>query len=216
MFVSRINMDSLPEGSLLTGWPEGFDESGRHVLNDVGEFRLVEMWRPGGPRIVEYSGEVQAAFDRAYFCVSDAHGVTKPAERMKLAHLMHSMVEAFLSGIPANGAAQTLGREILIAMHDDDVEQGIRSLANKFLAALRSEAIARGRMRDKHGKLRKMKWEAAAIIEGGKIFERTGKRPRQRAILKALNVRGYTPHGKNKRAAERDLFNRARLANLSW
>jgi hypothetical protein len=214
-FTSVKDSNSMPGGSLLGDpRPEGFDERGRNVLIEVGEFRLVEMWRPGGSRVVEYSAGVQAAFDRAYFCVSDAErGVTTPAERVKMAQTMHAMVEAVLSGTPANAAAKALGREVLIAMHDDDVEEAIRSLANKFLAALRSEAIARGRMRDKYGKLRKLKWEAVAIIEGGKIFERTGKLPKQRTILKALRAQGYAPPN---RKAERALLNRAKLGNLPW
>jgi hypothetical protein len=40
---------------------------GRRVINDVGEFRLVEMWFPGGPQVVEYSDEIRAALAQALF-----------------------------------------------------------------------------------------------------------------------------------------------------
>jgi hypothetical protein len=43
-FKVRQRTPQEPSGSLLVGWPKGFDEAGRHVLNDVGEFMLVEKW----------------------------------------------------------------------------------------------------------------------------------------------------------------------------
>jgi hypothetical protein len=101
-------------------------------------------------------------------------------------------------------------------MHADDVEEGIRSLTNRLTSALRGEAIARGRMRDKQGNLRKMKVEAAAILEAAKIFEQTGERPRRRAIMKALKAQGYDFQGKTGAADWRDVFRRANLSKLPW
>jgi hypothetical protein len=209
---------SLHDGSLLSGWsrPDGFDKNGRHVLNDVGEFRLAEMWGPGGPRVVEYRKDVQDAFDRAFFGVSDAYRATEPAKRIRLAKILHAFVDCSLHGKSAKEPAEELGIEILIAIHAEDIEADIRSFTNRLTSALRSEAIARGRMRDKQGNLRKMKVEAAAILEAAKIFEQTGERPRRRAIMKALKAQGYDFHGKNAAADWRDVFRRARLSKLPW
>jgi hypothetical protein len=195
---SLKDLNGITGGSLLGDHPkpEGFDDRGRHVLNDVGEFRLVEMWYPGGPRVVEYREDIQDAFDRAFFGVSEAHAATDPAKRVGLAKIIHAFVDCYLYGRAAKEAAEAFAREVLIALHAEDIEADIRSLTNRLTSALRSEAIARGRMRDKQGNLRKMKVEAAAILEAAKIFEQTGGRPRKRAIMKALKALGYDFQGK--------------------
>ena len=42
------------------------------MIKDVGEFKLVEVWFPGGPIIVEYSKEIRAALTKARFRISEA------------------------------------------------------------------------------------------------------------------------------------------------
>jgi len=99
--TSLKDWNAIPGGSPLGDHPrpKGFDERGRHVLNDVGEFRLVEMWYPGGPRVVEYREDIQDAFDRAFFCVSDAHAATEPAKRVWLAKIVHAFAFWATSGL---------------------------------------------------------------------------------------------------------------------
>jgi hypothetical protein len=221
MLVSRINMDSLPGGSLLTSWPEGFDEKGRNVLNDVGEFRLVEMWYSGGPRVVECRGDVQAAFDQALFCVSDArHGVTKPAERVKLSSVLYSLHNGVLNG--KNSASfsyvfeltDLLGNMLVKAMRANDVEVGVNTLASTLKAALRCVAIASGRLPDKDGQKRKLKPEAVAILEGRKFFESTAHLPTKSAIRAAMEAQKIVFRGKNAESKWREVFFRARLHEL--
>ena len=79
--------------------PEGFDENWRHVLNDVGEFRLVEMWEPNDPQVVEYRDDVQEALDQSLFRVSDAcDGATTPQERGRLASILKTMMQGAVEG----------------------------------------------------------------------------------------------------------------------
>jgi hypothetical protein len=214
VFTSLKDLSAISGGSLLVDRPrpEGFDEQGRHVLNDRGEFRLVEMWYPGGPRVVEYREDIKDAFDRVFFGVSEARALTDPADRVGLAKIVHAFVDCYLDGKSAKEAAEAFGREILVAIHAADIEADIRSLTNRLTSALRSEAIARGRMRDKQGNLRKMKVEAAAVLEAAKIFEQTGERPGRRAIMKALKAQGYELQA----ADWRDVFRRAKLSRLPW
>ena len=125
-------------------------------------------------------------------------------------------MDCSLQGKFAKEAAQELGRQILVAIHAEDIAADIGSLTNRLTSALRSEAIARGRMCNKQGHLRKMKVEAAAILQAATIFEQTGERPRKRAIIKALKLQGYNFHGKNAKADWRGVFDRASLDKLPW
>ena len=88
---SRITPRSEPAPA-FQAWPPGFDDDGRRVIKDVGEFRLVEMWFPGGPIIVEYSKEIRAALTRARFRISEARDkITTPDERASLAAALFSL-----------------------------------------------------------------------------------------------------------------------------
>jgi hypothetical protein len=138
--TSLKDRSAIPGGSLLGDHPrsEGFDERGRHVLNDRGEFRLVEMWYPGGARVVEYREDIKDAFDRAFFGVSEARAATDPAKRVGLAKIVHAFVDCYLHDKSAKEAAEAFGREILVAIHAADIEADIRSLTNRLTSALRS------------------------------------------------------------------------------
>ena len=76
----------------VSAGPSGFDDDGRRVIKDVGEFRLVEMWFPGGPIIVEYSKEIRAALAKARYRISDRDGITTPHERAMLAAALNSLI----------------------------------------------------------------------------------------------------------------------------
>ena len=206
-------------------WPPGFDDDGRRVIKDVGEFKLVEMWFPGGPRIVEYSKEVRDALDQARFRISDADGITKPHERVNLAAALFGLYIAAREGLNNPGLAfrlrDTLGAAILKAMLAPDVECGIDSCAATFRAALRNVAVASGALPDKaqtplglkHGR-RKPKPEVVAILESERIFRETGERPRKAAIRAAMESHGITFRGKNKNTRWREVFSRAGLHDL--
>jgi hypothetical protein len=162
---------------------------------------------------------VQEAFDRAFFCISGAHrGLTMPAERIKLASALYELHEDVLSG---NNNAEyaiklsaTLGKMLVKAMQERDPECALNSCAASIKAALRSVAIALGKLPDKTGKRRKLKREAVAILEGRRIFESTGDRPTKAAIRLAMEAQGYVFRGDNAEAKWRDMFADARLPNL--
>ena len=89
---------------MVFAWPPGFDDDGRRVIKDVGEFKLVEMWFPGGPQIVEYSSEIRAALDQARFFISDARdGITTPHDRVMLAGALYSLYLAAHYGLDTPG-----------------------------------------------------------------------------------------------------------------
>ena len=209
-----------PASSLLVGWPEGFDEAGRHVLNDVGEFKLVEMWFPGGPQIVEYSSEIRVALDQARFFISDARdGITTPHERVMLASALYSLYIAARDGLNhpwfASRLRETLGKAIVEVMQARDVECAIDSCAAMFRAALRSVAVASGALLDKHSqRRRKPKPEVVAILEGERIFRETGERPSKSKIRAAMESQGIVFKGKNAASRWREIFARAGLQNL--
>jgi hypothetical protein len=216
-FTSLKDWTSMSGGSLLGDpRPEGFDDRGRHVLNDVGEFRLVEMWAPGGERVIECREDIQAALDQALFCISDARdGVSTPGKRVRLAGALDRIREAAIHGKAALSATETLGLEIDLAIHGPDVEIEINTLAAELKAAMRSVAIANGRLPGKDGKKRKLKPEAVAILEARRIFETTGDRPTKSAIRAAMGTQGMVFKGRNAPSKWREVFFRARLHELA-
>jgi hypothetical protein len=215
VFVSAINPNAIPGSSLLADirLPEGFDENWRHVLKDVGEFRLVEMWRPGGPQHVENRDDVQEAFDQGVFGISDARdGATTPKERARLAMILKTIMQGYFERKSTPEAARQLGYLMMIAGLDDDREAGINTLANRFKTALRSVLLNSDLLPG--GKDRKLKPEAAAILEGARIFKETGERPTKSAIKAAMEAKGYIFKGKNAPSRWREVFFRAALHNL--
>ena len=201
-------------------WPPGFDDDGRRVIKDGGEFKLVEMWFPGGPQIVEYSSEIRTALDQARFFISDARdGITTPHDRAMLAGALYSLYLAahyglndpwFTSKLPG-----ALGKAMVEVMRAPDVECGIDSCAAMFRAALRSVAVTSGALRDKHSqRKRKPKPEVVAILEGERIFRETGERPSKSKIRAAMESQGIVFRGKNAASRWREIFARAGLQNL--
>jgi hypothetical protein len=138
----------------VSAWPTGFDDDGRRVIKDVGEFRLVEMWFPGGPIIVEYSKEIRAALTKARFRISEARDkITTPHERANLAAVLFSLYVDAREGLNnprlASRLRDTLGVAILEALQAQDVECAIEGCGAKFRAALRSIAVVSGALRDR-------------------------------------------------------------------
>ena len=185
----------MSDGS-IRGLLPGFEPAVRRVLKDVGEFRLVEL-EPDGQRAVEYSKEVQEAFDQAFYGVSDARDrITRPQDRVKLARALYHLYLEARDGASAGGfgfapkIAETLGRMIVEAMRADDVECDINSCASSFKAALRSVAAANSRL--PHKRRSWLRPEAEAIIEGQAIFLETGERPTKSAIRAVMERHGIT------------------------
>jgi hypothetical protein len=205
--------DPIPGGSLLTGWPEGFDARGRNVLDDVGEFQLVELYYPGGPRIVEYSPPIKAALDRYLFSVSEASTCSTPEERIELARAFWILHEDNRSLAESDVAARILNAALKKAMKAGDVEVELNTLAGTLRAAMRSVAALENKLSSSP---MKVKVEAAAILEGGRIFQKRAKRPRQREIIRACERNGYIYRGKNKRSSWTLVFERTALDDLDW
>jgi hypothetical protein len=204
----------------VSAGPPGFDDNGRRVIKDVGEFRLVE-WFPGGPIIVEYSKEIRAALTKARFRISEARDkITTPDERAMLAGALFSLYIDAREGLDnprlASRLRDTLGVAILEAMQAQDVECAIEGCGAKFRAALRSIAVASGALRDKHSqRKRKPKPEVVAIQEGGRIFRETQERPTKTAIRAAMEAQGIVFDKRHARARWSDIFILARLHNLA-
>jgi hypothetical protein len=213
MFGIAQLKDGDPSGSLLTGWPDGFDEYGRHVFNDVGEFQLVELYYAGGPRVVEYSDNVKAALDRYLFSVSEASTSTTPEERVALCRAIWILHKDNRSLAESHVAARILNAALKKALKAPDVEIELNTLAGTLRAAMRSVALLEMKLASSPPQL---KPEAAAILEGAKIFRRTNRRPRQRAIVKACERQGHIYGGKNKRSSWNRIFERAALDGLDW
>ena len=204
---------------MVFAWPPGFDDDGRRVIKDVGEFKLVEMWFPAGPQIVEYSSEIRAALDQARFFISDAREITTPDDRVMLAGALYGLYlearEGFSNPRLASKLRETLGKAMVKAMHSPDAECGIDRCAATVRAALRSVAVASGALRDKHSqRKRKPKPEVVAILEGKRIFRETGERPSKSEIRAAMENLGIVFSKKHARAKWREVFARAGLQNL--
>jgi hypothetical protein len=52
-------------------WPPGFDEYGRHLLDECAEFKLYELYRLGGELEVEYAPAVERALFRSLFRITE-------------------------------------------------------------------------------------------------------------------------------------------------
>ena len=190
------------------------------MIKDVGEFKLVEVWFPGGPIIVEYSKEIRAALTKARFRISEARDGTTPHERANLAAALFSLYVDAREGLNnprlASRLRDTLGVAILKVMQAQDVECAIDSCTATFRAALRNVAVASGALRDKHSqRKRKPKPEVVAILEGGRIFRETGERPTKAAIRAAMEAQGIVFDKRHARARWSDIFILARLHNLA-
>lgn len=193
--------------------PEGFDENGRHVLKDLGEFRLVEMWAPGGPQVVEYRDDVQAALDQAILRVSDARdGITTPQERVRLASILKTMMHGAVEGKSTPDAARAFGVQMMVAGLADNREDGINEFASRLKAASRTVLLTSELL--PRSKARELKAEAAAILEGERIFRETGQRPTKSKIRSAMEAKGYRYGGKNAASRWREVFSLARLHYL--
>ena len=204
-------------GGVIRGLLPGFETDVRCVVKDVGEFRLVEL--VDGQRAVEYSKEVQEAFDQAFYGVSDARDRnTKPQDRVNLARALYHLYLETRDGASAGGfgfapkMAETLGRMIVKAMQEDDVECAIDSCANSFKAALRNVAAANSLL--PHKRRSWLRPQAEAIIEGQTIFLETGERPTKSAIRAVIERHGITFSKKRASAKWREIFARAALQNL--
>jgi hypothetical protein len=211
-------MMSQVVGGVVRGLLPGFETDVRCVVKDVGEFRLVEL--VDGRRVVEYSKEVQEAFDQAFYRVSDARdGITKPQDRVRLTRaLFHLFLEAREDGASAGGfgfapkIAETLGRMIVEAMQANDVESAITSCASSFKAALRGVATANSVL--PHKRRSWLRPEAEAIIEGHTIFLETGERPTKSAIRAIMEKHLTVFRGRNAASKWREVFFRANLHEL--
>jgi hypothetical protein len=206
-------MSSKITAPTVFGWPTGFDDSGRRVINDVGEFRLVEIWFPGGPQVVEYSDEIRAALDQARLRISDADWITKPHERVKLSRALYSLYFATRYGLNdswfGSKLRETLGEAMVKATQARDVECAMESCAATVKAALRCVALRRGQRK------RKPKPEVFAILEGERIFRETGERPSKSGIRAAMENLGIVFSKKCASAKWREIFVRAGLQNLA-
>ena len=204
-------------GGVIRGLLPGFETDVRCVVKDVGEFRLVEL--VDGQRAVEYSKEVQEAFDQAFYGVSDARDrITKPQDRVRLSRALFHLFLEVRDGASAGGfgfapkIAETLGRMIVEAMQANDVESAINSCASSFKAALRNVAAANSRL--PHKRRSWLRPEAEAIIEGQTIFLETGERPTKSGIRAVMEKHGTVFRGKNAASKWREVFFRARLHEL--
>jgi hypothetical protein len=205
------------KSEVVRGLLPGFEPAVRCVVKDVGEFRLVEL--VDGQRAVEYSKEVQEAFDQAFYRVSDARDrITKPQDRVRLSRALFHLFLEVRHGASAGGfgfapkIAETLGRMIVEAMQANDVEVAINGCASRFKAALRGIASANSVLTHKRGSW--LRPEAEAIIEGQTIFLETGERPTKSAIRALMERHGITFSKKRARAKWREIFARAALQNL--
>jgi len=62
-----------------SSFPPGFDEDGRRLLAECPEFKLGEMYKPGGEQILQRSIDIETAYHKERLRINDA---SDPIERI--------------------------------------------------------------------------------------------------------------------------------------
>ena len=227
--LGKINF----KGTLLeASYPPGFDEEGRRLLAECPEFKLWEMYQPGGEQILERSPVIERAYHKARLRISGASdGASDPIERIAWATALSRLVEiarksppepmpleVFLSTDhnfhwPGNSAtasklAATIGKEILGVLNsadraDQKAEVCVGKFKNALNALIRDRACTAVRFT-----------EYLLIIHAEGYFRSTMARPTKSDLIERLGFLGISYKGANAKAKWREKFANVGLGEL--
>ena len=223
--LGKINF----EGTLLeASYPPGFDEEGRRLLAECPEFKLLEMYQPGGEQILERSPAVEIAYHKERLRINSA---SDPIERIAWATALSRLVgiarksppepmplEVILSidhnfHWPGNSAtasklAATIGKEILGVLNSADrADQKAEECVGKFKNALNAL------IRDRDCKAVRFT-EYLLIIHAEGYFRSTMARPTKSDLIERLGFIGISYKGANAKATWREKFANVGLGEL--
>jgi hypothetical protein len=205
-------------------WPPGFDEHGRHLLEECPEFKLYELYRPGGDVELEHAPAVEQALFRSLFRITDPEEskatISSAEERIETAKALLSMLRCaqkdnevvpFSPGSAAVGtrAARTIGKLLRKNLEGGSVED----VANVFKTCVRAVFAHEGRLPDKRSN-KNTPLEAVLISLAGAYFARFRKQPSKRELMTRMVAIGYDYRGKDRASKWRAAFDRAALSGL--
>lgn len=221
----QLSAGSLPFGSLLVvSRPPGFDKHGRHLLAKCPEFKLYELYKPGGEQEIETAPEIEHALWRALFRINDSWETETRDERIAwvvaVKKLHNFTVRRYKQGdytgaVPvACELAATLGMRIEAALASkDDPKITARRCGDMFRDTV--SALLREANRSPDGRTDKLIPAVVVLIwEAQGMFQYMRKRPRKSELRKRLTAIGYGFSGPTATARWRELFRRAGLNKL--
>lgn len=205
-----------------------FEPDGRRLLTECPEFKLWEMYKPGGEQVLESSEAIEKALRKYSYNINDATNqreriamaaaleslanvaLSFPSQPMPLATFFHS--KAYDFDYPGNSStcsklAATFGMEILEVLRSNDPEQRAEECVGKFRNAL-NHLIRR----NSHKALKNA--EYLLIIHAQGHFRVQRERPTKAYLMERLQRFGIEYIGKNRKSTWREKFANAGLADL--
>ena len=198
-----------PQGFLAQARPAGF-ESGKRLIAECPEFRLWELYRPGGPEVLERSPLVEEAFQKARFGIYKAGNHVRRIELALALECLARMARRLEQGDDIEGCrqvcevlARTLGREIA------DVADGCKTSDPLNLIKSSLAAVSQERPTEE------MPTEFLLISAASFLFAASRIRPTQAALKEALKAAfGREYLGKNSAKTWAEKFSLAGLEAL--
>lgn len=234
------NWETVWKGSILEFIPpDGFSQDGRRILAECPEFRLVELWKPGGEIIVERAPAIEAAYWKAVFRIIDRDDSSTPEERLAVAAAVAALYQftksgngftnpAFGSPLPLDAMdsfegrggqslacrfAHTIGRRLMVFPESEDVKGSIDDCARIFKSALSAFAVSQGLIPDARTKTG-LRLPIVIITTAEEVFRCHRRQPSKSEIQTACESRGLRFGGKDPHGRWADAFNTAGLGNL--
>lgn len=212
-------------------------ESGRRLIAECDEFKLFEHHKPGGPRSVERSPQVEAAYLKAVFRKNDDREKTNSTKlelRLSWAAALRDLASftdfnapALFESPPtaaniccvegskhvAVSLARTIGARLISLSKESDIEQAIEDCLPIFKAALLGYAREQSLIVDKKQQFR-FSVDEAILMNAEALFYRTGERPRKSDVRDVLESIGYKYSPRNANTNWRKAFERVALGGL--
>ncbi len=220
---------------------KGFDEESKRLIAECPEFKLYELYEPGGLTLVVRSESVDKAYHKAIFRIIDRKeaSTTSENDRIAWAKALQSLADytrsspkfsapAYANSGPldlkesfqGNGSmavarrlAFTIGQDLIAMLDSKDIKDSIEDCAAAFKNALRAYACANSLLDDARS-IWKVSSEYLIIVHAEIEFQRTRQSPTKANIRLMLENLGIKMSGKDPKGKWQDAFIRAGLEKL--